>query len=126
MSPAVDQNGDGDLGELVARAGEHLRAPDRAELADGKDLAIGRPFLRGPPVTTRRECLTRWILARLTRWILARLTRWILTRLGRWILLGPEPGLAGLRLKPGPRFGPRLSCHSVVHPPATPRVSCGI
>jgi hypothetical protein len=105
MSPAVDQDGDGDLGELVARVGEHLRAPDRAELADGEDLAVGRPLLRGPPMTARRNYLTR---------------------LARWILLGPEPGLVGLRLKPGPRFSLRLSCHSVVHPRATAGVSRGI
>jgi hypothetical protein len=93
MSPAVDQDGDGDLGDLIASAREHLRAPDRAELADGEDLAVGRPLLGGSPVATGLNCLAR---------------------LARWFLFWPEPGLVGLRLKLGPRFSPRLSCHSVV------------
>ncbi|MGH3171831.1 MAG: hypothetical protein ACRDN0_38970 [Trebonia sp.] len=50
MSTTVDQDGDGHLGELIAGAGEHLCAPERTELADGKDLAIGGPRLERPPV----------------------------------------------------------------------------
>ena len=50
MGSAVDQDGDGYLGELVAGEGEYLGAPQRAELADGEDLAVGRPRLRRPPV----------------------------------------------------------------------------
>jgi len=38
------------LGELVASEGEYLGAPQRAELADGEDHAVGRPRLRRPPV----------------------------------------------------------------------------
>jgi hypothetical protein len=50
VGSAVDQDGDGDLGELVAGEGEYLGAPQRAELADGEDLAVGRPCLGRPPV----------------------------------------------------------------------------
>ena len=50
MGSAVDQDGDGHLSELVTGEGENLRAPQRTELADGEDLAVGRPRLRRPPV----------------------------------------------------------------------------
>jgi hypothetical protein len=50
VGPAVDENGDGDLGELVAGIGEDLRAEQRAELADGEDLAVGRPCFWRPAV----------------------------------------------------------------------------
>ena len=50
MGSAVDQDGDGYLGELVAGEGEYLGASQRTELADGEDLAVGRPRLRRPPV----------------------------------------------------------------------------
>jgi hypothetical protein len=40
VSPAVHQDGDGDLGELVAREGQYLRGPQRPELADGEDFTV--------------------------------------------------------------------------------------
>jgi len=36
VGPAVHQDGDGDLGELIAGEGKHLRGPQRAELRDGE------------------------------------------------------------------------------------------
>ena len=43
----------GDLSELVTGEGEDLGAPQRTELADGEDLATGRPRLGCPPVATQ-------------------------------------------------------------------------
>src|SRR4029077_4432907 len=40
----------GDLRELITGEREHLRGPQRAELRDGEDLAVGRPLLPGPPM----------------------------------------------------------------------------
>jgi len=51
VGSAVDEDGDGHLSELVTGEGEYLGAPQRTELADGEDLAVGRPRLRRPPVT---------------------------------------------------------------------------
>jgi hypothetical protein len=53
VGSAVDENGDGDLGELVAGGGQDLRAEQRAELADGEDLAVGRPCFWCPAVAAR-------------------------------------------------------------------------
>ena len=53
MGAAVDEDGDGHLSELVTGEGEDLGAPQRTELADGEDLAIGRPRLGCPPVATQ-------------------------------------------------------------------------
>ena len=57
VGSAVDQDGDGHLSELVTGEGEYLGAPQRTELADGEDLAIGRPRLGCPPVTARVDGL---------------------------------------------------------------------
>ena len=50
---AVDEDGDGRMSELVTGEGEDLGTPQRTELADGEDLAIGRPRLGCPPVATQ-------------------------------------------------------------------------
>jgi hypothetical protein len=52
VGPAVDENRDGVLGELVAAIGESLRAEQGAELADGEDLAVGGPRFRCPAVAS--------------------------------------------------------------------------
>ena len=57
MGSAVDEDGDGHLSELATSEGEHLGAPQRTELADGEDLAVGRPRLRCPPVPARVDGL---------------------------------------------------------------------
>jgi hypothetical protein len=57
MGSAVDQDGDGHLSELVTGEGEYLGAPQRTELADGEDLAVGRPRLGCPPVAARVDGL---------------------------------------------------------------------
>jgi hypothetical protein len=53
VGSAVDEDGDGNLSELVTGEGEDLGAPLRTELADGEDLAVGRPRLGCPPVAAR-------------------------------------------------------------------------
>jgi hypothetical protein len=53
LGSAVDEDGDGHLSELVTGEGEDLGAPQRTELADGEDLAIGRPRLGCPPVAAQ-------------------------------------------------------------------------
>ena len=63
VGSAVDENGDGDLGELIAGEGEDLRAAQRAELADGEDLAVGRPCLGCPPVAAWVGGLLRCAMA---------------------------------------------------------------
>ena len=57
MGSAVDEDGDGHLSELVTGGGEDLGASQRTELADGEDLAVGRPRLGRPPVTARVDGL---------------------------------------------------------------------
>ena len=57
MGPAVDEDGDGHLSELVTGEGEDLGAPQRPELTDGEDLAVGRPRPGCPPVTARVDGL---------------------------------------------------------------------
>lgn len=57
MGSAVAEDGDGHLSELVTSEGEHLGAPQRTELADGEDLAVGRPRLGCPPVAARGDGL---------------------------------------------------------------------
>jgi len=54
---AVDEDGDGHLSELVTGEGEDLATPQHTELADGEDLAIGRPRLGCPPVATQMDGL---------------------------------------------------------------------
>ena len=100
MSTAVDQDGDSHLGELIAGVREYLRAPERTELADGKDLAIGGALLK------RRR-------------------RLVSTTSASWAAgaCSPrEPGLARL----GPKLNPRLRRHGPVHPRALAKVSRGI
>ena len=50
MRPVVDEDGDRDLGKLVAASGEHLSGPHGAELAYREDLAVGGALLRRPAV----------------------------------------------------------------------------
>src|SRR5437867_8908868 len=57
VGSAVDQDGDGHLSELVTGEGEYLGTPQRTELADGEDLAVGRPGLGCPPVAARMDGL---------------------------------------------------------------------
>jgi hypothetical protein len=57
MGSTVDEDGDGHLSELVTGEGEYLGAPQRTELADGEDLAVGRPRLGCSPVAPREDDL---------------------------------------------------------------------
>src|SRR5690606_17176772 len=52
--PVVDEDGQRDLGELVAEQGQALRVPEGPELLDGDDLAIGGLTLGGSPVPPRQ------------------------------------------------------------------------
>lgn len=101
VSPAIDQDGDGDLGELIACVGEHLRGPDRAEIrrwrkprgrttapqAPAGDGLSGWPGLRGKPAPAPP---------------------------GAW------PGRAS------PKLSSRLSGHGLGHARASARVSRGM
>ena len=104
MGSAVDQDGDGYLAELVAGEGEYLGAPQRAELADGEDLAVGRPRLRSPPVAA-------WVRA-----------RGPLALVGSLALV-PDPGLAGLGLT---RLGPELRRHGLARRQASATMVDGV
>jgi hypothetical protein len=89
VSPAVDQDGDGHLSELIPGEREHLRAPQRTELADGEDLAVGLLRLGRPPVAACVDDLGSLALVPLA--------------LVPEVFV-PEPSLAGLR----PELSPRL------------------
>ena len=97
MGSAVDQDGGGHLSELVTGEGEYLGTPQRTELADGEDLAVGRPCLGCPPVAARVDGLGS--LAFVTAFVTG-------------------PGLAGL--------GPDLRGHGLAHPQASARVAFGV
>ena len=46
VGPFVDEDGQRHLGELVTEQGKPLAEPERAELPDGDDLAVGRLAFR--------------------------------------------------------------------------------
>jgi hypothetical protein len=91
VGSAVDQDGHGYLGELVAGEGEYLGAPQRAELADGEDLAVGRPRFRRPPVAAWVDDRDPLAFAGPPAFV-------------------PDPGLAGLGLT---GVGPELRRHGL-------------
>ena len=97
MGPAVDQDGDGHLSELVTGEGEYLGAPQRTELADGEDLAVGRPLLGCPPVAARVDGLGSLAFAP---------------------GFAPGPGPAGLR--------PYLRRHGLARAQASAKMVCGV
>jgi hypothetical protein len=101
MGPAVDQDGDGHLGELVTGEGEYLGAPQRTELADGEDHAVGRPLLGCPPVAARVDDLGSLAFAP-----------------GFAPAFAPGPGPAGLR--------PYLRRHGLARAQASAEMVCGV
>ena len=109
MGSAVDQDGDGHLSELVTGEGEDLRAPQRTELADGEDLAVGRPRLGCPPVAARVDGVgsLAFVLAFTPAFTPAFVPAFV-----------PGPGLAGLR--------PEVRRHGLAHPQASARVAFGV
>ena len=66
--PGVHHEGDGHLRELVARAGQRLGGPQRAELPDGEHIAVGNRLFAGLPVPAWPRCVRRppgkrWVLS---------------------------------------------------------------
>ena len=105
MGPAVDQDGDGHLSELVTGEGEDLGAPQRAELADGEDLAVGRPLLGCPPVAAQVDGLGSLACAQAFLPVFLP-------------VFAPGPGPAGFR--------PDLRRHGLARAQASARVVCGV
>ena len=105
MGSAVDQDGDGHLSELVTGEGEYLGAPQRTELADGEDLAVGRPCLGFPPVAARMDGLRS-------------LASVAVSGPASVPVVVPGPSLSGLR--------PELRRHGLARPQASARVVRGV
>ena len=102
MGPAVDQDGDGHLSELVTGEGEYLPGRSTAHgLADGEDLAVGGPLLGCPPVAARVDGLGSLALAP-----------------GFAPAFAPGPGPAGLR-----RYPRR---HGLARAEASAKMVCGV
>ena len=101
MGSAIDQDGDGHLSELVTGEGEYLGAPQRTELADGEDLAVGRPCLGFPPVAAQMDGLgsLAFVPASVPAFV-------------------PGPSRSGLR--------PELRRHGLARPQASARVVRGV
>jgi hypothetical protein len=104
VGSAVDQDGDGYLGELVASEGEYLGAPQRAELADGEDLAVGRPRLRRPPMAAWMDDRGPLAFAGSPAFV-------------------PDPSLTGLGLT---RLGPELRRHGLARRQASATMVGGV
>jgi hypothetical protein len=117
MGSAVDEDGDGHLSELVTGKREDPGAPQRTELADGEDLAVGRPRLVGPPVAARVDGLgsLAFVLAFTPAFVLAFTPAFVLAFVPAFV---PGPGLAGLR--------PEVRRHGLAHPQASARVAFGV
>jgi hypothetical protein len=92
------------LGELVASEGEYLGAPQRAELADGEDHAVGRPRLRRPPVAAWLDDRGGLAFAGSPAFV-------------------PDPGLARLGLA---GLGPELRRHGLARRQASANMAGGV
>ena len=111
--PGVHHEGDGDLRELIARAGQGLGGPQRAELADGEHIAVGHRVVAGLPMPAWPRCVRRppgkrGVLSVVHGWLFSAVRASCFRRRGRR-QSGSHPSLTLChRVRAyGPRFGDR-------------------